>query len=61
MNAMLSLRTRVAVAAATGTTLVVGVLAVFLFVAIERNNIRHVDEQLDLMTEDHEVSPVSGR
>ncbi|MFD5178230.1 sensor histidine kinase [Nocardia sp. NPDC058379] len=47
---MLSLRTRVAVAAATGTTLVVGVLAVFLFVAIERNNIRHVDEQLDLMT-----------
>ncbi|MFD6394512.1 sensor histidine kinase [Nocardia sp. NPDC060259] len=37
-------------AAATGTTLIVGALAVFLFVAIEENNIRHVDEQLDIMT-----------
>ncbi|MGW4636576.1 sensor histidine kinase [Nocardia sp. NPDC004415] len=37
-------------AAATGTTLIVGALAVFLFVAIERNNIRHVDEQLDIIT-----------
>ncbi|MGW0326919.1 sensor histidine kinase [Nocardia sp. NPDC003183] len=50
MRGNLSLRTRVAVAAATGTTLVVGALAVFLFVAIERNNIRHVDEQLDIIT-----------
>ncbi|MFB7873689.1 sensor histidine kinase [Nocardia sp. NPDC056064] len=50
MRGNLSLRTRVAVAAATGTTLIVGALAVFLFVAIERNNIRHVDEQLDIIT-----------
>ncbi|MFE3188430.1 sensor histidine kinase [Nocardia sp. NPDC059240] len=43
----LSLRTRVAIAAALGTAIVVGALAIFMSAAIASNNIKHLDEKLD--------------